>query len=323
MLCRMEPMASQFIYLGLGFALVDAGHKFIPWNPERFDPIPTIDEVKPDILLAQGYNLDRATIKAINSHPDMEVLLKVGHWGMDIDTSKYAVLMASEDEKRLVGSIENKDRLTVFNYCHPNRVNSVIGGWLDIVGNIHGLLPAADAHSYFPVPQDERLQSDVTFIGGYWGYKGQNINKYIIPICNPVGQYNVKIFGNQSWPVPQYMGAISDSLCKTVLCSATICPNIHEPHSNTYGFDVTPRCFNIMACKAFCISDYVESLYADCLGEDELVCFRNQEEFMDHIQHFTKHTEDRIPYIQRGYKRVMQDHTYANRVDLILKVLGQ
>jgi hypothetical protein len=67
--------------------------------------------------------------------------------------------------------------------------------------------PAANHFEYFPVEPIDELRSDLSFVGGFWGYKAQNFRKYLIPLCLPLGKYNIKIFGNQPWSVPQYMGA--------------------------------------------------------------------------------------------------------------------
>lgn len=318
-LCRNEPMASHFIYAGLGSELNHQGHNFGIWNVKQHSAFDVFNGFKPDVFIGQGYNLDRATLKCLNARKDIKIFLKVGAWSTEFDNvydkTQYQILTASDEERSLVSQIENLDRITVFNYCHPNKANFVIGGWSNIVNNIWGLLPAADVYSYYPVPFDKDIASDIVFIGGYWAYKGQNLDRFIIPLCLPVGKYNVKIFGTQHWSVPQYLGYISDEATRKAICSAKICPNIHEPHSNKYKFDLLPRPFNIFACKSLCISDYVEG-YNDVFTNGEMPMAKTPEEFFDMINYYKqeKNSADRQAVIDRCYDIVIRNHTYANRV---------
>lgn len=322
-------MASYYIYRGLSCALSDMGQQVGGYDDKQTSIFDICKQNTPDVFIGQGYNLDDTTIKCLNRYTDIQIILKVGagskEFNAEYEPKQYGVLMASDSEFKNVDKIENKSRITVFNYCHPNRVNYVIGTWKDLGYKIWGFLPAADTKNFYPVDtkiDDNPLKSDIAFIGGYWNYKGQNLNKYILPLCLPISKYNIKIFGNQHWPVPQYMGYISDEKARILLSSSTICPNIHEPHSNRYGFDVIPRIFNIIACRGFCISDYVASLEQDIFTNGELPIFHHEEEFFSMIDEFIAHPEKREPYIEKCFDIVMSNHTYYNRAQDLLKMVS-
>lgn len=325
-LCRHEQLASHFIYAGLGKALTELKHTFGFWHTDRNSAFDIFNTYQPDVFIGQGYNLDRATIKCINQRPNMQVILKVGagskEFRAEYDYDNYMVLMASDKEKELVAQIENKDRLLLFNYCHNTRANYVIGEWADLGYKIWGFLPASDTSTYHGTCiRPPELKSDFMFVGGYWPYKAINFDKYIIPLCYPVGKYNIKIFGNQHWPVPQFLGMLPDHLLTPAIQSATICPNLHEPHSNRYGFDIVPRIFNIIAAGGFCISDYVEDIETKVFTNGELPMFKDQDEFMAIIERFLKNPDERIPYMEKAREVVMRDHTYNNRAKELLEIL--
>ena len=63
------------------------------------------------------------------------------------------------------------------------------------------------------------LASDMAFIGGYWSYKAQVLDKWLLPLCNSDFNYNIKIFGNQPWPCPQYCGFAGDHMTNDILAS--------------------------------------------------------------------------------------------------------
>ena len=106
--------------------------------------------------------------------------------------------MHTEEEvknvEKVAGSLSDIKNLVLFNYVHPNRKNYLMGGWEETVAKTIGLLPAADPIYYFKENVNEQLKCDIAFVGGYWPYKGQNLDKYIIPLCYPLGKYNIKIF---------------------------------------------------------------------------------------------------------------------------------
>lgn len=326
-LCQHEAMASHYIYQGLGRALVERGNEFLFWDNTKHCAFDAFHEGKPDIFIGQGYNLDRSIIKCLNNDKNIKVFLKVGvdskQFNSEYDSTKYSILTATDQERSLVDQIINKERIVLFNYCHNNRANYVIGGWKDLGYKIWGFLPAADTSLYFPVPYNPDVASDIIFIGGYWEYKAQNLDKYIIPLCNPIGKYQIKIFGNQHWSVPQYLGFASDEMTRNIICSSTICPNIHEPHSNKYGFDVVPRIFNIIACRGFCISDYVESLEKDIFTKNELIMANTPNGFFDLVEYYLKNPEKRLEYIDKAYKVVMREHTYRNRASELLNAVNE
>jgi len=322
-LIRHEHNASEHIYAGIAKAFQIKGHEVLFWHqiqPEGIPAFDIFDTFEPDFFIGQGYNLDRATIKCIKSRPHIKVLLKVGCWGPvcdDIDTEEYPILMHTEEEVANVEQISS-DKLVLFNYVHPNRKDYLMNAWEGVAKTI-GLLPAADPSIYFPEMHDKSLECDIGFVGGYWPYKGQNLDKYIIPLCYPVGKYNIKIFGNQPWPVSQYMGIIDNNTVRKLFSSATICPNVSEPHANIFGFEVNERVFKLAASKAFFISDPIASLTEDIFTKNEAVVSKNPEEFHSLAEEVINNPEVRENHISSCYETVMKSHTYAHRVNEIME----
>ena len=118
------------------------------------------------------------------------------------------------------------------------------------------------------------------------------------------------------------MGFIESQEVKNVFRSATICPNISEPHSQVFGYDVIERPFKVLFSGGFCISDYVQSMAEDVFDEDEIVFAKDPEEFVELINHYLKYPDERIPYINRGFHKVVANHTYFHRVGRIFEELG-
>ena len=324
-LIRHEHNASHYIYTGIGREFLLSGNECLFWD-EKIPAFDIFNTFEPDMFIGQGYNLDRATIKCIKNRPNLKVLLKVGCFGevcQDVDTEKYPILMHTEEELKNVGAVAGAlsavKNLVLFNYVHPNRQRYLMGGWEETVAKTIGLLPAADMTECGSSIFDPSLKCEIGFTGGYWPYKGQNLDKYIIPLCYPVGKYNIKIFGNQPWPVPQYMGVARDETVKNLFKSALICPNVSEPHANVFGFEVNERIFKLAASGAFFISDPIASLTEDIFTKGEAVVAENPDDFHDLIKDIIKNPSLRDRHIEACKDTVLKNHTYKHRVEQIME----
>lgn len=314
------PGAAYFIIRGWQNVLEKLGHTCVWWqnNKPAFD---IFSEVEPDIYIGAAYDLDRATLKCLEQRPNLKTVLKGKNWGeLDdkIDTAKYPIDIMTAKEKEAILKIKPT---LVFNYYAPKHMTTTMGGWENNGIATIGLQPAADIYTYLPHAWPQKsMESDLCFCGGYWGYKAQNIDSFIAPLCYPVGKYNVKIFGHAIWPFPQYLGSISIDQEKTLFASTKIGLNISEPHATALGWECNERPFKYLLSKTFCISDYVEG-YRDIFTEDELVMVKTPQELQDAVDKFLSNAELRQEYIDRGYKAVLKSETYNHRLrDLLLKL---
>jgi spore maturation protein CgeB len=316
--------AHYYIRMGLGKAFTAAGHEVIMWQMDQKPVNDAFDEFEPDIFISQTYNLKPSIVRAIKERPHMKVICKAGDWGRmaeKIDPQKYPVLFASEEEKETVIKLREECGKPnyVYIHYHPDWVEETHGYWASNGVPVHAQLSAADIIEYTNGQRVEEFISDIVFIGGYWPYKAQVLDPYLIPLCD--GRYNVKIFGNSNWPVPNYCGMIADPLVKHAFASATICPNLGEPHSIDFGYDVIERPYKLAANRCFIISDNVEGLRR-LYPEDEIVYAKNPQEFHGLIDNYLKHPEERRPYIDKAFIRTIREHTYFDRVKEIFTRLG-
>ncbi len=296
-------------------------------NPNE-PALDAFNEFEPDIYIGATYEITRALAKAIEARPNLKVIMKGNNWGpsnSEIDTKRYPIGIATDKELHDVATLKqltNRPDL-ILNFYHISRYVDTMAFWNGKmgIGLVEGL-PAADIFNYKPVQPDESLKCDIAFAGGYWPYKAINLDRYILPLCYPVGKYNIKIVGNQPWPVPQYMGGASNQVVEAMFASATICPNVSEPHANAFGFEVNERVFKLAATKAFCISDDVASLREDIFTNNEMVIADDPEHFHDLVHNFIINPQLRDESIEACYNTVMKSHTYCHRVSNVLNALG-
>lgn len=318
-----DTSAFYYVRKGLAKAFSACGHNVILWNTKEKAVYDAFDEFEPDLFLGQTYGAVPALCNAIKERPHMKVIMKAADWGPLLDSipHNYPILRASDTEKLAILDLYNEtgkpDYLDI--YYHPYYINDTHGNWMKKGLKVHSHMLAADIFDFTNGEYVSEFRSDVTFIGGYWPYKATNIDKYILPLCKNF-DYSIKIFGNSQWPVPQYCGFAQEGMEKHILASATVCPQIHEPHSNVYGFDMSERTFKLLSNKCFVISDYVEGL--NKLFGNDLLMAKTPEEFHELVKYYVRHPEERVKYITNGYNTVINNHTYFHRIHDIFVNLG-
>ncbi len=321
-----NKFAHYYERLGLANAFNYAGHQTIMWDLQGKSAHDMFNEFEPDIFIGQTFNLNRALIKCIKARPELKVILKAGEWSDfsdKLDTKKYPVLIADDREQGLVRELlETTGRPNfLFVHYHPDYVSQTHGRWTEKSGiPVHGLMNAADIFNYTNGVYREEFACQVAFVGGYWGYKSRVLDKYMLPLCQPNSGIHVKIFGNQNWPVPQYCGFVETNYVKDIFSSALICPNLSEPHSQDFGYDIIERPFKLLSNKSFVISDRVAGL--ENLFPDGIVYVDTPEEFREKIAHYVKHPDERHAIAEKGYKAVIANHTYFDRCVSIADKLG-
>jgi len=294
------------------------------WDCKAVTAFDAFDTVEPDVFLGQSYNLDEATIKCIYERPHLKVGLRAGDWGdweKIVDKNKFNILFCSNKEKEMLKKLKDETGKPDFVHIHYNEqaVKQTHNHFESIGIKPISLMMCADTTVYSDAVIDKKLECDIGFVGGYWPYKGQVIDRYIMPLLNPIGKYRCKIFGNQPWPANQYCGLIDDQDVKNLFVSSKICPNVSEPHAQEFGIDVNERIFKILYAGGFCISDNVESYK---MFGDGLVIADNSQDFQEKIDYYLENQDERERISAIGKKIVKENHTGFHRIASILKEFG-
>lgn len=325
-LCNEFSNALYYILEGWRQVFVNTGHQW-RWMGKGEAPLDVFDEYKPDIYIGTTYEITSALTKALKKSPNTKIILKGNNWGPsddEIDLKIYPIGVADTKEKNTVKEFvkQTQNQKFIFNFYHINRYDYTMSMWKTLGFEYLEGLPAADTFNYKEVKPREELACDIGFVGGYWKYKAVNLDKYILPLCYPVDKYNIKIFGNQPWPVPQYLGGASNSTVEALFASSTICPNISEPHANAFGFEVNERVFKLASSKAFIINDKIASLTEDIFTNNELLIADSPEDFHDMVHQFIINPQLREPHIKACHDKVMKNHTYCHRVANMWNLMG-
>lgn len=83
-------------------------------------------------------------------------------------------------------------------------------------------------------------------------------------------------------------------------------------HSNSY------RDFIIPGCGSFFLTEYVKDMEEMYKIGEEIEVYKTPEECYDKIKYYLNHDEERNKIAERGYLRVRKDHTFKQRMKIVL-----
>lgn len=307
-----------------------SGIQAVMYECKKYSAFDVFDKFDPDIFIGQLYNIDRATYKCILERPALKVALRAGDWGdfqNTFDHDKHPTMLFSAEQDLIM--LKNILDQTggpgfVFNHYDQPDIEKTHNYFIERLGiKVVGLPLAADVLLYGGGQYCDEFACDLSFIGGWWSNKAKNIDKCLRPLCQNVGEYNIKVFSRNPWPhLPQYCGCIEDETqVKHVFASSKICPNISEPHSTEFGIDMNERSFKTLCAGGFCIYDNVAAarrIYED----DEVVFYNDEHHFRKIVDHYLVNQEEARTIAKKGQEKVLAKHTYFDRIDTILSNLG-
>jgi hypothetical protein len=299
------------------------GYEAKLWWSNDTNAYDAFDSYEPDIFLGQTYNLNKSLMECISERPHLKVALRAPDWGSQVTDDRFRILKATDEEKKNVEELFRTTGQPSFLHIHypEYALEETHDKWTETGVPVKSLMMCADVNSYAQARFVPELECDIGFVGGYWPYKGQVINKYFLPICND-RSLNVKIFGNQPWTeTDRYCGTIEDSNVRHLFASAKICPNLSEPHAQEYGYDVNERVFKVLFCGGMCISDVVEGL-ARTFSGGGLSLASSPKDFEEKIHYFLENDEARKEVAERGKYHVIKNHTNFHRIEEILNGFG-
>ncbi len=323
----VETAAGANMYIKRSFArgFSFCGYQTVFWEPSGKSAFDIFSEFDPEIFVGQSWTLNRATVKNLIRNKDIKVVLSTNHWGDKDDLyKKYPIEFATDQEKGFVQDLL-KAGISVWGICQyaDRYVCDTHNKWDSIGLHVNGLLLSADITTYFPpITKIEKFNNDITFVGGKWPYKAQNLDKYISPLLYPGTPWKVKIFGS-GWSSPNCLGRCSDETARYFYANSVISPNCFEQHSVEFGHDVNQRTYEIGACGGFQISQRVKSVEEDIYNDYEIIFVDSPEGFFEQCKYFLNNPEETIPYRKLAMNTVFRKHTNLHRCIELFKLINE
>ena len=331
--------AGRTIYAGYKHAFEDLGHNFCYFTSDD-KQADLFDRIQPDIFITalNPYNLKYLDLEVLKKHKKrkLKVFVNLPYWKSPIsklrinetpnlsENAAYIELMRSG----ALGDI-------YYNVCESNDVR--MDGFEQVTGYKHyTILLAADKTLHYPEFSD-KFKADISYIGTYLPAKRKYFKQCVFPLKS---KYDLKLYG-QDWTVidrtkglaqkvGQYFNIpLLKSLQKPKLdlnderkiySSSMISINIHEDYQKYFGGDCNERTFKIPVCGGFEITDDVACIRNYFKDGVEIIIARSVDDWFDKIEYYLKNPEKRMPIIEAGRNKVLEQHTYHRRAEQIINI---
>jgi spore maturation protein CgeB len=209
--------------------------------------------------------------------------------------------------------------------CHLYLVkDTYVTGLLHRAGlhNVHYLPQCTNHHVYKPmdIPESDAslFIADIALIGSMYPYRRRFMEE--IADMQPViwgrgwkRTKNVQLREN-------YRGRDIRGTEKTLAMNgAAININLHHPLNDILG--TSSRTFDISACRSFQLADYKSDMEDLLKVGEEIICFKNADEFRKLARYYLDHPDERAEIAGRAYDRTLKEHTYERRAATVLELI--
>lgn len=164
------------------------------------------------------------------------------------------------------------------------------------------------------------LECDYCFTGSYW-----NDPREIIDMLNPqkYPKYKFNIYG-ANWDMidkflPYNKGFVSYATMPEIYASTKIVIDDANRVTKPFG-SVNSRVFDALASGVLVITNGL--LGSEYTFNKLLPTYTNEKELYDLITYYLAHEEERLELVKKLQREVLEHHTYDNRVDELLNLLG-
>lgn len=334
--------AGKAIYFGYKHAFEDLGHKFYPLT-QNDNQEELFCNYKPDIFftsmssLAFKY-LDLKLLKKGKKN-GTKVFVNTPFWKSPISKFRINEIQSLSENKERIKLIQSGDFGDIYyNVCEQG--DPYMDGFTKITGyELYTILLAADKTLIYP-EYCVKFDADISFIGTYLPAKKKILDEQVFPL---IKKYRTKIYG-QDWTlwsrffglvqrggqyfnVPYLKSFLKQPLKlddeKKIYTSSLVSINVHEDYQKKFPGDINERTFKIPLAGGFEIVDNVPSLKKYFKAGKELIVAESKKDWFEKIDYYIKNQEKRIPIIEAGRKRVLEQHTYHNRVEQVIKIYGK
>ncbi|NQV77370.1 MAG: glycosyltransferase, partial [Lutibacter sp.] len=169
----------------------------------------------------------------------------------------------------------------------------------------------------YEIPKNKpKPENDIVTYGSFYSWRNLQLEKFV--------DYNIKFFGSDppNWlksdlkkfhsGYPVFLTDKSNSLLKSKIVLNNL--NFGEIQS------LSARVFETAGIGAFQIFDYTESV-SDIFEEFECVTFKNSQEMKDKVDYYLNNPFERDKIAEAARKKILNKHTYKNRIETLLNVI--
>lgn len=289
--------------IGIAKVLALGNNDVTLWDKSYKPVFDAFDEKNPEILFIDSEQINDQIVRCIKENgASLQVVVKAN------PNAKGAEIRRVEEIEPELVYTTNLEKIV--EESHKN--------WLM---NVESVLPATNVVDYINGGKVEEFASQVCCISEFTDENVEFKLKWLHYLCDSRNSFRVKVFSNRRLDIIQNLGYLHVSHHKHMLRSAAISLNLTDPDEYDYPYSVCHEIFDLMANKGFALSNISPAL-EEVFDNDEVMFFDSEKTMLHQIEHYLKYPEERVPFIQRGYENVINNHTYFHRADQIFNLLG-
>ncbi len=103
-----------------------------------------------------------------------------------------------------------------------------------------------------------------------------------------------------------------------IFCDSMLSLNFTSPNIRN---GIPLRVFDIMAAHGVAVTDYRSVTAQTFINGEEIIIYDGLEDLTDKVEFYTKNPQLRKKICEAGYKKIIEQHTYDNRIQEMIKVI--
>jgi len=168
----------------------------------------------------------------------------------------------------------------------------------------------------------QKKSFECTFVGGFSpDHRSSTIFlEYIadIPEMKYFG-YGIEYLDAHSKILPKHFGEVWGKDMYKILLQSKITINRHIAVAQNYANNM--RLYEATGCGALVITDHKDNINELFEVDKEIVTYKTAQELKEKINYYIAHPETAKKIAEAGQKRTLQEHTYLNRMEELVKIL--
>jgi len=331
-------------YRGIIRALAERGHSVTFYEPDAYERQKHRDIPDPEWAQVVVYPADKekGVMRALESARGADLVVKASGVGVFDELLEQAVLEFKNPETLVVfwdvDAPATLDRVRT-NGSDPflaliPRYDLVLtyGGGAPVVSAYQSLgarqcVPiynALDPSTHFPVPPDDRFESDLAFLGNRLPDREARVEQFFLNVAAQL-PHEKFILGGNGWqdkpmaPNIKYLGHVYTKDHNALNSTPKAVLNISRESMARYGFSPATRVFEAAGAAACIITDAWEGIDFFFDPGKEILVAESGHHVKELLTALTRGDARRIG--DAAYKRVLAQHTYAHRAAQLERIL--
>lgn len=184
---------------------------------------------------------------------------------------------------------------------------------------------ALDPSTHQPGAADPAFQADLGFLGNRLPDREERVQRFFFDVAERLPDRSF-LLGGSGWddkPRPsnvRYVGHVYTHQHNSFNASLAAVLNISRDSMAELGYSPATRVFEAAGAGACLVSDAWEGIDQFLEPEEEILVARDASEVVEHLSRLTPERRRRVGEAAR--RRVLRDHTYAQRAVAVERALG-